>query len=128
ALLSRAVQRRDIDALLGDDPCDLGDHAWTVAVEQQQRRRVAFESRLKTVDVEYFDHATADRRADDLRLSRFALNLDTHRVRMDVAEVLVVEFDLDAHLLGDADGLRYARIVDVEADCAAGERKVRAVA
>src|SRR2546423_364791 len=47
---------------------------------------------------------------------------------MDVAEVFVVECDVDAHLLGDADGLRNARIIDVEADCAAGEREIRAMA
>src|SRR5258706_3686272 len=87
ALLPRARQRCDVDPLLGDDVRHFRDHARAVAVEEQQRWRVAFEARLEAVDLEYFDDAAADRRAADLRLARLAVNLDAHRVRMDVAEV-----------------------------------------
>src|SRR3954454_23635324 len=63
ALFARAVERRDVDPFLGDDARHLRDHARPVAVEEEQRRRVAFEARLEAVDVEALDHAAADRRA-----------------------------------------------------------------
>ena len=54
-------------------------------------------------------------------------DLDAHRVRMHVAEVFLGEVDVHAHLLGDADRLGDARIVDVQADRAADQREVGAV-
>src|SRR5262249_2565538 len=57
-----------------------------------------------------------------------AANLDANGVRMYVAEVLLGESDVDAHLLGDAEGLGDARVVDVEADRAADQREVGTVA
>src|SRR5205807_2852804 len=97
-------------------------------VEEEQRRRVAFEARLEPVDLEDFDDAAANRRAADLRLARLAADLDAHRVRMHVAEVLLGKGNVDAHLLGDANGLGDARIVNVESDRTADQREVRAVA
>src|SRR5687767_14100717 len=47
ALLARAVERGDVDSLFGDDLGDLRDHSRTVAVEQEQGRGVALESRLE---------------------------------------------------------------------------------
>jgi hypothetical protein len=46
---------------------------------------------------------------------------------MHFAEVFVMEGDLDSHLLGDAEGLGDARVVDIEADRAADEGEVGAV-
>ena len=47
---------------------------------------------------------------------------------MDVAEVFVMEFDLDADLLGDAERFRDARVIDIEPYGAADQGEVGAVA
>ena len=46
---------------------------------------------------------------------------------MDFAEVLFVEFDVDAHLLRNPYRLRNPRIVDIQTDRAADEREIRTV-
>src|ERR1700682_3132000 len=60
ALFARAGQRSDVDPFLGDDLRRLGDHPWAVAIEEQQRGRVAFETRLEAIDLEDLDHSAAD--------------------------------------------------------------------
>src|SRR5260370_41386971 len=55
ALFARAGQGSDVDPFVSDDLRDLGDHPRAVAIEEQQRRRVALETSGEAVDLEDID-------------------------------------------------------------------------
>src|SRR5688500_1371701 len=130
ALYSRQLERRDIEAILGEDRGDPRDRATHVLCNQNDRVIRAGHFHGKTVDPGHEDPAGAKGRAQHHRVAIAALQRDADAVRMNLvlfSELGLLERVLQPFAFGDLERAPNALVVGAEAHQAGDDRFVGAV-